>query len=572
MAAKGELTRDVIDKVIIKMGEMSSGGNAAAMDTLKGKISNLSDAWHQLEDTLLGDKSEGLIKAFVSSVTAELNLLTRNMSGALEDQIAHAEARIKTYNNLNPVVKAAGYVGSLGQFDITDEERNLAALKDQKRNKDSADATIADQKRVELETEKALGHKADLDQKAQDAADKVAEKAKKTAQSKAESAAKAYASEREAVAKNIDQLNFELAALKLSDEERAIQIKLRGLTAKATDEERATIEAKVRALDTETAAMQRQQAMWDQQVKDANASDKLRKDNAEFIKRGDVQGGFNERLAETQDQLAAGIITPEQAKIEFDNLGKAYNEYFIDPAKSGVNSLSEFSVQAAHNMQSTLSDALFDPMQEGFDGMVDGFANAIKRMLSDAISAQLFNALLGKDFSKTGDLQGGLLSALGSGIAAYAGGGSTATMTMSGGPGWFGAKHVGGIIGQAGGSVYADPAIFSAATRYHSGGIAGLKPNEVPTVLMAGEEVLTQDDPRHRNNYTPAGGNTVEVHIHEAPGTKATTTSKQTNQGTQINVLIEQIENAVGANITRGAGLAPVLEKQYGLNRSAGSY
>jgi len=92
--------------------------------------------------------------------------------------------------------------------------------------------------------------------------------------------------------------------------------------------------------------------------------------------------------------------------------------------------------------------------------------------------------------------------------------------------------------------------------------------------LLKGEEVLTETDPRHRNNLrgSSAAAPTVEVHIHEAPGTKATTTSKQTNQGTQISVMIEQIENAIGAGITRGTGLAPVLEKQYGLNRSAGSY
>ena len=38
------------------------------------------------------------------------------------------------------------------------------------------------------------------------------------------------------------------------------------------------------------------------------------------------------------------------------------------------------------------------------------------------------------------------------------------------------------------------------ATRYHSGGIAGLRPNEVPTILERGEEVITKSDVRHRMN------------------------------------------------------------------------
>lgn len=34
----------------------------------------------------------------------------------------------------------------------------------------------------------------------------------------------------------------------------------------------------------------------------------------------------------------------------------------------------------------------------------------------------------------------------------------------------------------------------------HSGGVAGLRSDEVPTILQRGEEVLTRKDPRHRSN------------------------------------------------------------------------
>lgn len=44
-------------------------------------------------------------------------------------------------------------------------------------------------------------------------------------------------------------------------------------------------------------------------------------------------------------------------------------------------------------------------------------------------------------------------------------------------------------------SVAAD--VFTNAVRYHTGGIVGLAPNEVPAVLQKNEEVLTRDDPRH---------------------------------------------------------------------------
>lgn len=44
------------------------------------------------------------------------------------------------------------------------------------------------------------------------------------------------------------------------------------------------------------------------------------------------------------------------------------------------------------------------------------------------------------------------------------------------------------------------PSVFANAARYHSGGVLGLKPNEVPIIGKKGEEMITEGDPRHRNN------------------------------------------------------------------------
>ena len=65
--------------------------------------------------------------------------------------------------------------------------------------------------------------------------------------------------------------------------------------------------------------------------------------------------------------------------------------------------------------------------------------------------------------------------------------------------------HTGGLVGAAAiGSGNSrrgiSPAAFVGAMRYHSGGIAGLRPGELPAILKQGEEVLTTDDPRHMLN------------------------------------------------------------------------
>lgn len=65
--------------------------------------------------------------------------------------------------------------------------------------------------------------------------------------------------------------------------------------------------------------------------------------------------------------------------------------------------------------------------------------------------------------------------------------------------------HTGGLVGSTaigGGNMSRQiaPEWFANAIRYHSGGVAGLRPDEIPAVLKKNEEVLTEQDPRHRFN------------------------------------------------------------------------
>mgnify|MGYP002623903977 CR=1 FL=1 len=68
--------------------------------------------------------------------------------------------------------------------------------------------------------------------------------------------------------------------------------------------------------------------------------------------------------------------------------------------------------------------------------------------------------------------------------------------------------HSGGVVGSVGTPKREiSPLWFRNALRYHNGGIAGLRPGEVPAILKVGEEVLTEDDPRHIRN----GGGHVQL-------------------------------------------------------------
>ena len=112
MSAKGTITVDMIDKLIVKMGEAASGSNANAMETLNGKISSLSDAWHSFEDTLLNDKSEGYLKTVVSNWTAWLDYFKDSIAGVGKEFLALEEIN-------NKIVSSKAKISAMSQGGVS---------------------------------------------------------------------------------------------------------------------------------------------------------------------------------------------------------------------------------------------------------------------------------------------------------------------------------------------------------------------------------------------------------------------------------------------------------------------
>ena len=115
----------------------------------------------------------------------------------------------------------------------------------------------------------------------------------------------------------------------------------------------------------------------------------------------------------------------------------------------------------------------------------------------------------------------------------------------------FAVAHSGGIIGEARRAIYAN----SALPRFHSGGIAGLRPDEVPLIAKRGEEILTQNDPRHRANATQPI--TVQVTVNSTES-DASNSHEQNNaialavrQGALAAI---QQQAARGGNFARSVG------------------
>lgn len=128
---------------------------------------------------------------------------------------------------------------------------------------------------------------------------------------------------------------------------------------------------------------------------------------------------------------------------------------------------------------------------QAFGKFAANFARRMLELLNQRLAEQLVGQAVEalKGFSQQNQGGQGFLGFLGSVASAF-----VAT------------KHTGGLIDgavTAGRSVA--PWIFHGAQVLHSGGIAGLRANEQPAILEKGEEVLTADDPRHRNNLKAGG-------------------------------------------------------------------
>lgn len=80
--------------------------------------------------------------------------------------------------------------------------------------------------------------------------------------------------------------------------------------------------------------------------------------------------------------------------------------------------ISEESLQAARNFESAFAEFLFDPFQEGLDGMLRGFIDILRRMVAEIAASQILDALGG-----TQGISGWLGSLFNIGGAALAGAG-----------------------------------------------------------------------------------------------------------------------------------------------------
>ena len=214
----------------------------------------------------------------------------------------------------------------------------------------------------------------------------------------------------------------------------------------------------------------------------------------------------------------------------------------------GLRSVAEEAEQVGKQMESATTRA--------FNGMTDALAQFVMtgkldfKSLADSIISDLIRIQIQRIITLP------LASAVSGLFASPAPAASTS--------GSVSVAHTGGVIG-------ADALMQRDMPRYHSGGIAGV--NEVPAILQRGEGVFTRGQMAAIGEGLSRADVNVEVNvINNASGIQARVEHQQQPDGsTRLDVIVEQMEARMARSISQGSGLAPTLERRYGLNPAAGT-
>lgn len=242
----------------------------------------------------------------------------------------------------------------------------------------------------------------------------------------------------------------------------------------------------------------------------------------------------------------------------FEYGAKSALKSYIDDATNAAKRAQQVTVNAFRSMEDALTRFVMTGKLD-FRSLADSIvADLVRIQIQRAITLPLTN-WLGSVIPGMGTTAGG----------AFPAGSSDLMGTM------VNVAHSGGVIGaDALTTRSVHPALFTDAPRFHTGGIVR---GEVPIIAQEGEAVFTRGQMRalgaalSARQTSPAVNVQVNV-VNKANGVDARIEQqRQPDGGLRLDVFIEQIEGRMARAISQGTGIAPTLERRYGLNPAMGA-
>lgn len=272
-------------------------------------------------------------------------------------------------------------------------------------------------------------------------------------------------------------------------------------------------------------------------------------------------------------RLNVAIWTNEQIyKLEQDKIKER------DAASQKILEIEQRRADENFEEAQRMSKATTDEWKSAFEDLknaVDGYSRDMSRSLAqfalggkvsfaDMIDSMLLKLL---EFANQKFIFDPLFKAI-TGQIESAGGGSSIFGSLASGITNF---FTGGVGMNAGAySIDQNPYLNFSGTRAAGGSVSA------GSSYLVGERGAEMFVPNQNGAIIPNTGknNTnVTINVIEAQGTKANVQQQQNPDGTMsISVIIEQLYGVMNRDLQRGTGIAPTIERRYGLNRVAGAY
>ncbi len=371
----------------------------------------------------------------------------------------------------------------------------------------------------------------------------------------------------------VAELEAERAALGQTDRQRFISQALRQLSAEATEAQRQEVRTLAGALHDEQRAIEAR----NEAEREAN---RLRAEGEALTERlRTAQEAYADEIERLRELLDAGAIDQEtfgRASEEADDRMLRSSREWSDGVRRAIRDYLDEATDAAKTFEQATTRALKASEDAFVEWAMTGKFSAkdlFNTIAEEALRAAYRMAVV----APLNNILGSIFGAIGGSIFGGTGVATTSAGTpmigdfpVPSGPTAF--AHGGGVIGRdAFPARMVDPAVFDRAARYHRGGIVG---GERPIVARSGEGVFT---PGQMQALAPISNVKPVVHVavnvrNTAPGARASADVRREPGGDlTLDIMIERIEGGMARHIGRGEGLAPTLERRYGLNPAAGS-
>lgn len=233
---------------------------------------------------------------------------------------------------------------------------------------------------------------------------------------------------------------------------------------------------------------------------------------------------FNEKLKTLDGTLKSGNLQAYSEEVQ--KLADAYAglPLVAEAAGNAVKAAAEKSKASTLDLNE-LTTEWITKFQDGVASAIvsgENLGDVLSNIGKELVQLSLKTALFGQD-GKSG-MFGGVFKWIG---------------------GLFGTMHDGGRVGDFSGARMVDPSVFDNAPRFHDGGFVGLRPNEVPAILEAGETVISKD-----GKLTMTGERSApSVIINVENKTGADVDAQQTSAGFDgENWVIGVVLNAIQTN------------------------